>query len=49
MSDVCLICECEAVDNSDWYYCEKNCEYICPWCVEDMEKIKGLHLFGDVR
>ena len=40
MSDSCIICECEAVDTADWYYCEKTCEYICPWCVKEMYNIK---------
>jgi len=41
MTDWCFICECEPIDDSDWYRCEKTTEVICPWCVKDMLKQKG--------
>lgn len=40
MSKWCFICECEPVDDSDWYHCEKTGEDICPWCVNDMHNNK---------
>ena len=40
MTDSCFICQCEAIDISDWYFNEKNYEFICPWCVKDMEKLR---------
>jgi len=40
----CLICECEPIDNHDWFYDKKTTESICPWCVRDitnnLEKVK---------
>jgi len=42
MTDSCLICECEPIEDSDWYRCKKTLEVICPWCVNDMIKIKGV-------
>jgi len=38
MAKWCFICECEPVDDSDWYHCAKTAEDICPWCVRDMHK-----------
>jgi len=39
MTDSCIICECEPVDDSDWYRCEKTTEVVCPWCVVEFRKI----------
>jgi len=36
MSDYCLICECEPIDDSDWFVNKKSSEMICPWCVKEM-------------
>ncbi len=36
MTDSCIICECEPVDDSDWYRCEKTLEVVCPWCIKDI-------------
>lgn len=41
MSDSCYICQTEPVDDSDWYRCQKTMEVICPWCVEDLLKLRG--------
>lgn len=40
MSDACIVCECEAVDTSDWFYCRKIAEYVCPWCIKEMWQIR---------
>jgi len=40
MSEHCMICECEPVDESDWYRCEATTEMVCPWCVIDMHNNK---------
>ena len=40
MTDSCIVCECDAIDTSDWYYCAKTCEYVCPWSVKEMHDIK---------
>jgi len=42
MSDYCLICECEPIDDSEWYRCEKSTEMICPWCVKEMRQNKEI-------
>ncbi len=47
MTDCCIVCETEAVDNADWYYCEKSTEFICPWCVEDIHKIRERILLSE--
>jgi len=40
MTDSCFICECEPIDDTDWYRCKASMEVICPWCVDDMIKKK---------
>ena len=42
MSDACIICECEAVDTEEWFFNKKIHEFVCPWCIKDMHKIKEL-------
>jgi len=42
MTDYCLICETEPIDNIYWYKCEETTEMICPNCVADMRKVKEL-------
>ena len=39
MSDYCLICECEPIEDNGWFI-RKDGEVICPWCVKDMLKEK---------
>lgn len=38
MTDSCIICQTEPIDDLDWYRCEKTTEVICPFCVDDMIK-----------
>ena len=40
MTDACINCECEAVDTEEWYFNKVSMEYICPWCVQEMHKLK---------
>lgn len=40
MVDACKVCECEAVDTTNWFFCEAEQEYVCPWCVKEMYKLK---------
>lgn len=39
MTDFCLICECEPIEDNGWFI-RKDGECICPWCVKDMVKQK---------
>ncbi len=46
MTDYCIICECEPIEVKpegmlfSWFREIDGFECICPWCVEDMHKIK---------
>jgi len=42
MTDACIVCETEPIDDSDWYRCESTMEVVCPWCVKDMHNIKEM-------
>ena len=42
MTDSCIVCETEPIDDSDWYRCESIMEVVCPWCVKDMHNIKEI-------
>jgi len=44
MSDYCLICECEPIDNGNWFYNKKTTENICPACIQDVYFLKDLVL-----
>jgi hypothetical protein len=39
MADFCLLCECEPVNDSNWFKNSESLEMICPWCIEDLLKI----------
>ena len=47
MTDSCIICECEPIDDTDWYRCDDTMEVVCPWCVRDFRKIRQICLEQD--
>ena len=40
MTDYCIICETEPVEDNGWFV-RKDGECVCPWCVNDMLKLRG--------
>jgi len=49
MTDFCIICETEPIDNEPvdgfrWFAEIDGSENICPWCVRDMYEIRKMVL-----
>lgn len=45
MSDFCLICETEPIENDGWFVsADESYESICPWCIRDIHFLRDLVL-----